>query len=59
MAHWIIDDWGFGGSYYRCSHCGESWWDIFYDVGMEDNCPNCGEPIDVAETEYLVKGRKE
>ena len=58
MAHWIIDDWGFGGSYYKCSHCGESWWDILDDINMEDYCPNCGEPINDDDNEYLTNGRR-
>lgn len=52
MAHWIIEDHGFGGQFYRCSECRKSWCDIFQDVSMEDNCPNCGVAIDEDETEY-------
>lgn len=53
MAHWIIDDKGFGGCYYRCSECGEGFWDIFDDVSGEDNCPRCGAPIDTDDNVYL------
>lgn len=55
MAHWIIMDKGFGGQFYRCSKCGGSWCDIFYDPGMWDQCPNCGEEIDEDEVEYEDK----
>lgn len=53
MAHWIIEDHGFGGQYYTCSNCKELWIDIFHYVGGEDYCPNCGEPIDIDENEYI------
>lgn len=55
MAHWIIEDHGFGGTLYRCSECRESWNDIFQDVSMECRCPNCGSPINDDETEYVDK----
>ena len=58
MAHWIIDDHGFGGQYYRCSECGESWCDIYSDVSMNENCPNCGAPMNEDETEYIEKKKK-
>lgn len=58
MAHWIIEDHGFGGQYYRCSECGESWCDIYDDVCGEEKCPNCGAPINEDETEYLEKSEK-
>lgn len=57
MAHWIIEDHGFGGQYYTCSNCGEVWNDIFHDVGGEDSCPACGEPIDIDENEYIDEVR--
>ena len=53
MAHWIIEDHGFGGQYYRCSECRESWCDIFKDVSREEKCPNCGATINEDETEYI------
>lgn len=53
MAHWIIEDYGFGGQNYRCSNCRESWNDIYFDVSTEDCCPNCHKPINEDETEYI------
>lgn len=58
MAHWIIEDHGFGGQYYTCSNCKELWIDIFHDVGGEDCCPACGEPIDIDENEYIDELKK-
>lgn len=58
MAHWIIDDHGFGGQYYRCSECGDSWCDIYDDHLSEDNCPSCGASIIHDETEYIEKKKK-
>lgn len=58
MAHWIIEDHGFGGQYYKCSECGETWCDIYHDVAGEENCPHCGAQINEDETEYLEKGEK-
>lgn len=53
MAHWIIEDMGFGGQCYTCSNCIETYLDTFKDVSGEDYCPNCGEHIDVDKTEYI------
>lgn len=53
MAHWIIEDHGFGGLYYKCSKCRGGWWDIFKKVSLEEKCPNCGVAIDEDETEYI------
>lgn len=58
MAHWIIEDHGFGGSNYRCSNCRESWNDIYFDVSIEDYCPNCQEFINEDETEYIDEPNK-
>ena len=55
MAHWIIDDHGFGGQYYKCSECGEGWCDIFDDHLSEEKCPSCGAPIDEDKAEYIEK----
>lgn len=52
MAHWIISDYGFGGSCYKCSRCGDSWNDIYEDVSMKDKCPTCGYPMN-EENEYV------
>lgn len=59
MAHWIIDDHGFGGTYYRCSECGTGYLDIFDDVCGEENCPHCGAPIDDDRNVYMRNGRIE
>lgn len=53
MAHWIIEDKGFGGSWYRCSECGEGYWDVANYVAREDNCPHCNALIDTDENEYI------
>ena len=53
MAHWIIEDRGFGGQYYRCSECRESWCDIYTNVSREDKCPNCGASINDDDNVYL------
>lgn len=54
MAHWIVADKGFGGVYYTCSNCKESWWDI-YEQGMStwEKCPNCGEELEEDHEEYV------
>lgn len=59
MAHWIIDDHGFGGSWYRCSKCGSSHWDILDDVCGEEFCPDCGATIDWDANVYMRNGRVE
>ena len=47
MAHWIIEDKGFGGQVYICSHCKNSWNDLYHPtVGQWDICPWCHEKID-------------
>ena len=53
MAHWIIEDHGFGGQTYTCSECRESWNDIYSNVSMEETCPKCGALINEDETEYI------
>lgn len=59
MAHWIVDDHGFGGVFYRCSACGKSWCNIYSDVSSSDEtCPECGAPMDEDATEY-VEAKKE
>ena len=54
MAHWIITDQGFGGSFYRCSDCEAVFWDILEDVCGEDHCPRCRAPIDEEEEDDRV-----
>lgn len=46
MAHWIVDDKGFGGVFYQCSNCGE------YEYRFEEKCSNCGAEMD-EESVYL------
>jgi hypothetical protein len=58
MAHWIIEDHGFGGAWYKCSDCRESWYDIFNDVSMEETCPMCGAVINEEEPEYIEEKKK-
>lgn len=58
MAHWIIEDHGFGGQIYRCSNCRESWNDLFNDCCGWDICENCGETIDEDATEYVEDTKK-
>lgn len=49
-AHWIVDDHGFGGAYYRCSKCGEGFWDLFkHDP---DRCEHCHSIMDMDAIEY-------
>lgn len=58
MAHWIIEDYGFGGQVYRCSNCRTSWNDLYYSDILKDNCPECGEFIDEDENEYVDNPNK-
>ena len=53
MAHWIIEDHGFGGQYYTCSDCGNRWWSILNKILTKDICSNCGAVIDMDENEYI------
>lgn len=46
MAHWIVDDQGFGGVSYKCSNCGE------YEYRVKEKCSNCGIEMD-EENVYL------
>ena len=57
MAHWRIEDHGFGGQTHWCSECGGCWNDIYYEVSSWDFCPNCNEPIDEGATEYIEFAR--
>lgn len=57
MAHWIIEDKGFGGVVYRCSNCRESW-DDYYCKFPKDFCAWCGESIDEDADEYIEDVKK-
>lgn len=46
MAHWIVNDQGFGGVFYKCSNCGE------YEDKYKEKCSNCGAEMD-EESVYL------
>ena len=59
MAHWIIDDYGFGGTFYKCSECGKLYWDVHEDVNGEDKCPNCNSSMDEDANVYMKNGRVE
>ena len=48
--HWIVDDHGFAGQYYRCSVCGNGTWDLF--KGNPDKCEHCQSDMDMDEIEY-------
>lgn len=51
MAHWIIEDKGFGGVVYKCSNCGELW-NEYYQSYPKDFCAFCGEDMK-DEAEYV------
>ena len=56
MAHWIIEDEGFGGTVYECSSCGRRWNDLYTKVRLGgDTCPSCGGKMDDDETVYIEK----
>lgn len=59
MAHWIVDDRGFGGVYYTCSKCGSVWNDLFGNR-EKDNCRFCGAVMDEEADcgEYVEVKRK-
>ena len=59
MAHWTIDDHGFGGSFYTCSECGHTFCDIFSDMCDTGQCPNCDILMDEDATVYMKNGRVE
>ena len=52
MAHWKIEDYGFGGSTYTCSECGFLFNDLFHQYDT-DYCPNCKEYMEEDEAEYM------
>lgn len=53
MAHWIIEDKGFGGQQFRCSECGYSYNDIYEDHAYDEPCPGCGAVINDDKNEYI------
>ena len=53
MAHWIIEDKGFGGQWFRCSECGYSYNDTYEDHAYDEPCPGCGAVINDDENEYI------
>ena len=55
MAHWIIDDKGFGGRIHTCSNCREVWNDLFHPIGTWEKCPSCHKEIDRYKDEYVEK----
>ena len=57
MAHWIIEDLGFGGCWYQCSDCGASFNDLYRRVSSIGPCPSCGAPIDIDEDVYIEKAQ--
>ena len=59
MAHWIIDDHGFGGTFYTCSECGKLYWDIHDDGGGGEECPYCSSSMDTDANVYMKYGRVE
>lgn len=61
MAHWIIEDDGFGVQNYKCSSCKSIWSDAFYGVSSVDKCPECREQINKNENKYIdnLKNKKE
>ena len=58
MAHWIIEDKGFGGVVYRCSNCRESW-DDYYCKFPKDFCAWCGEDINEDKNEYIEESEND
>lgn len=53
MAHWIIEDQGFSGTWYTCGNCGYRWNDIYWKHSSSGLCPNCGAEIDVDKSVYV------
>ena len=51
MAHYIIDDRGFGGMFYKCSNCGTIFYDVIDEIDLFE-CPACRVAIDPDENEY-------
>lgn len=53
MANWIIEDLGFGGTWYQCSACGRRWNDMYSKVSGLGPCPGCGASIDPDRVLYI------
>lgn len=51
MAHWIINDKGLQGAFYKYSNCGEIYWDILDKINYKQ-CPTCKVSIDEDKEEY-------
>lgn len=50
--HWIVEDHGFAGTFYKCSKCGESYWG-YADTFDDEICANCHTVMDPAENDYM------
>ena len=59
MAHWIIEDKGFGGQDYTCSNCKECWNDLFHNPYTWNVCENCRECIEEGKEEYIEEDYKD
>lgn len=61
MAHWIIEDKGFGGTDYQCSECGNIWNDLFYkgSLSMAERCPGCEASFNEDEIEYVEQTKND
>lgn len=53
MAHWIIDDKGFGGTTYTCSDCECAFNDLFWDICSTSDCPECGAVMTEDDNVYV------
>ena len=50
--HWIVEDHGFAGTFFKCSKCGESYWG--YAPSFDDEaCTNCHTAMDPEDNEYV------
>ena len=58
MAHWIIEDKGFGGSWYECSECHASYCDLYDNAAGGERCPKCSADMDLDSNEYVDEKEK-
>lgn len=58
MAHWIIEDKGFGGSWYECSECHASYCDLYDNAAGGEKCPKCSADMDLDSNEYVDEKEK-